>query len=147
MIRKILIPCDGSVAAEQAVERGIELAKAMHASVVGLAVTEPFPLKMYGELMLAGVESMQHYNDHERELAERTLAPIKQAARAAGVAYQSAAVSSNSTANAVITAAEEEDCDLICIAAHNGHPMLGAHLDKDTTWILTHARMPVLLCH
>ena len=147
MIRKILIPSDGSAAAGHATQSGIELAKAMHASVVGLVVTEPFPLNMYGELMVAGVGSLQHYNEHERELAERTLEPMKQAARAAGVDYRSTLVSSSSTADAVITAAEQEDCDLICLATHNGHHLLEAHLDKDTAWILTHARMPVLICH
>ena len=147
MIRKILIPSDGSAAAEHAVESGIELAKAMRARVVGLAVTEPFPLKMYGQLMLAGVGPLQHYNDHERELAARTLAPVEQAAIAAGVAYRSASISSSSIADAVIATAEQERCDLICLAAHDRHDLLGAHLDRDTAWILTHARVPVLLCH
>jgi nucleotide-binding universal stress UspA family protein len=147
MIRRILVPCDGSSAAEHALRSGIELAKATRATVVGLAITEPFPLKMYGELMVAGVGPLQHYNDQERALAEHALAPVEKAARAAGVDYLSASVSNSSAADAIISAAEQESCDLICLAAHDRRNLLGTHLDHDTVWVLAHARVPVLLCH
>lgn len=147
MIRKILISSDGSALSERAVKSGIELAKATGASVVGLLVTEPYPLRMYGDLMLSGLEPMQHYYDEERQLAQRALAPIEQAAQTAGVRYSGSSVSSRSPGEAIIATAEQQGCDLICIAAENHRDLLGVHLGKETTRVLTHARVPVLLCH
>lgn len=146
MIRKILISSDGSTLSEHAVKSGIELAKATGASVVGLLVTEPYPLRMYGDLMLSGIEPMQHYHDEERRLAQRALAPIERAAQTAGVRYSGSSVSSRSPAEAIIATAEEQGCDLICIAAENRHDLLGVHLGKEAARVLTHARVPVLLC-
>jgi nucleotide-binding universal stress UspA family protein len=147
MIRKILISSDGSALAHHAVTSGIDLAKATGASVVGLAVTEPYPLNMYGKLMLSGIDALQQYRDQEREIAKRALAPMEQAAKAAGVNYSSSSIESRSPADAIIAAAEQEGCDLICIASEDRRGLIGVHLSSETTWILTHARVPVLICH
>jgi nucleotide-binding universal stress UspA family protein len=147
MIRKILIPIDAAASTDHAVTSGIELAKATGASVLGLAVTEPYPLRMYGELMLSGIEPLQHYRDQGRELAERALAPMERAAKAAGVGYRGSSVSSRSPADAIVAAAEREGCDLICMACEDHRDLLGVHLGRDTTWVLTHTQVPVLICH
>jgi len=147
MIRKILIPSDGSRVSEHAVKSGIELAKATGASVVGLLVTEPYPLKMYGDLMLSGIGSLQHYHDQERQLARHVLAPLEHAAETAGVSYSSSSVAARSSAEAIIATAEQQGCDLICMATENHHDLLGVHLGKEATKVLTHARVPVLICH
>jgi len=147
MIRKILIPSDGSALADHAVKSGIELAKATRASVVGLAVTEPYPLNMYGELMLSGVDSLHHFQDEGQEFAERALASMERAANAAGISYRGATIFSRSPADAIVTAAEVEGCDLICMATEDRRDLLGPHLSRETTWILTHTRVPVLICH
>jgi nucleotide-binding universal stress UspA family protein len=146
MIRKILIASEGAALSENAVRSAIELARATGASVLGLMVTEPFPLKMYGDLMLRGVEPVQQYQDHERELAQRLLAPMERAAASAGVSYIGSSVSSRSAADAIVATAEHEGCDLICIAPHNHRDRLGVHLGKEAAKVLTHARVPVLVC-
>jgi len=147
MIRKILIPSDGSALSEPAIRSGLELAKATGASVIGLAVTEPFPLRLYGELMVAGLEPLQHYRGESRESAQRKLAPLAQAAHAAGVDFRESAVHASSLADAVIAAADEQACDLICIAARDHRDLLGVHLGRETARVLTRARIPVLVCH
>jgi nucleotide-binding universal stress UspA family protein len=147
MIRKILIPSDGSTLSARAVQSGIELAKATGAAVVGLMVIDPYPLKMYGDLMFKGIEPMQHYHDEERQLALRALAPIETAAGAAGVRYSSSSMSSRSPADAIIATADQEGCDLICMATKDHRDLLGVHLGKETVKVLTHARVPVLVCH
>ena len=147
MIQKILIPSDGSALANHAVTSGIDLAKATGASVVGLAVTEPYPLDMYGELMLSGINPLQQFHAEERKLAERALAPMEQAAKAAGVKYRSSSVESRSRADAIVATAEREGCDLICMASEDRRGLLRAHLSSETAWILTHTTVPVLICH
>ncbi len=147
MIRKIMVASDGSELPETAVKSAIELAKATGASVLGLLVTEPYPLRMYGDLMLRGIELMQKYHDQERRLAQRILAPMEHAAETAGVRYSGSSVSSGSPADAIVAAAEQQRCDLICIASRDHRDWLGVHLGKEAAKILTYARVPVLLCH
>ena len=115
--------------------------------MVGLMVAEPFPLALYGDLMLLGTEPVRRYHDQERQLAQRVLAPVEQAAEAAGLSYSGSFVSSRSPADAIVAAAEKQGCDLICIASGDYHGFLGVHLGKETTKVLTHARVPVLVCH
>jgi nucleotide-binding universal stress UspA family protein len=147
MIHKILIPSDGSELADHAVKSGIELARATRACVVGLAVTEPYPLNMYGELMFSGFDSLLHFHDEGQEFAERALAPMEKAAKAAGISYRSSTVFSRSPADAIVSAAEREGCDLICMATEERRDLLGPHLSREAIWILTHTRVPVLICH
>ena len=147
MIRKILVASDGALLSEHVMENAIELAKATGASIVGLIVTEPYPLTMYADLMLLGIETVRDYQDQERELANRVLAPIERAAESAAVTYSSASVCSGSPADAIVATAEQQGCDLICIALGDYHGLLGAHLGKETSKVLTRARIPVLVCH
>lgn len=147
MIRKILISSDGSALAERAVLKAIELAKVTGASVVGLMVTEPYPLSMYGEPTLPGAETAAHYDDEEQQLSQQILEPIKQAAQAAGVQYAGCSVSSRSPGDAIVATAEHEGCDLICMAMHHYLSLLGANLDRITTRVLARSKVPVLLCH
>ena len=147
MIRKILISSDGSASADQSVENAIELAKATGASVLGFAVTKPYPMAMYGDLMLRGIETVQHYDEEARQLSKRLLTRIEQAAETAGVRYAGYSVSSKSPAAAIIATAEKEGCDLICMALHDRYNVLGSHLDPEMTKVLTHARVPILVCH
>ena len=147
MIRKILIPSDGSAVSERAINSAIELAKATGASLLGFMVTEPYPLKLYGDLMLRGIGAVQHYDDEERQLSQRVLAPLERAAHSAGVRYSGYSVSSRSPADAIVATAEHEGCDLICMGLRDHHKLLGDHLDPETTKVLTHAKVPVLVCH
>ena len=147
MIRKILIPSDGPDFSERAVESAMELAKATGASVVGCVVTEPYPLRMYGDLMLRGIDTVREYNSEERLQSQRRLAKVERAAAAAGVGYAGYAVSSHSPADAIIATAEDEGCDLICIALRDRHNFFGSYLDHELTKVLTHTKVPVLVCH
>lgn len=146
MIRKIQIPSDGPDFSERAVESAMELAKATGASVVGCVVTEPYPLRMYGDLMFRGIETVRDYNSEERLLSQRSLAKVERAAAIAGVRYAGYSVSSHSPADAIIAAAEDEGCDLIGIAVHDHHNLFGGRLDEETTKVLTHTKVPVLVC-
>lgn len=147
MIRKILVSSDGSALADRAVNKAIELAKATGASVVGLMVTAPCPFTPYGDPMLLGIESVPHYDDEEQQLTQQILEPIKQAAQAAGVQYAGCSVSSRSPGDAIVSTAEHEGCDLICMVMHPCLSLLGANLDKITARVLARSRVPVLLCH
>ncbi len=147
MIHKILVTSNGSSVSQRTVQNAIDLARATGASIVGFRATEPFPLRLYGDLMWGGVEWMQQHDEEERELSQRLLAPLEQAADDAGVGYTAQTVSSSSPAEAIVAAAEREGCDLICMPSHERHHLLGTGLDAATTKVLARSKIPVLVCH
>jgi len=147
MIKRILVYSDGSPMAEHAAKQGVELAKATGASVIGLALAAPYPLRLYGELMVSGVQTLQHYRQQAGASAQAVLAPLEQAAKAAGIGYTASAVTGSSLAEAIVATAEAQGCDLICMGAQDHRDLLGVHLGKEMERVLTKARMPVLVCH
>ena len=64
----------------------IDLAQAMGSAVLGLAITKPYPLKMYGDLMVAGVEPLRRYRARNFQDANQTLAPLAAAAKSVAAA-------------------------------------------------------------
>jgi nucleotide-binding universal stress UspA family protein len=83
---------------------------------------------------------------HGARLAQHVLAPIERTAETAGVSYSGSSVSSGSPADAIVATAEQQGCDLICMASEDHRDLLGVHLGSETTRVLTHARVPVLIC-
>ena len=73
------------------------------------------------------------------------LEPIAQAAATAGVSYKGYAMSSRSTADAIVGTAEQQDCDLICMASHGRRGIAGVLLGSETNKVLTHSNIPVLV--
>src|SRR5689334_3070544 len=116
MIKKMLVVADGGNLPMALVSSCIDLAQAMGSAVLGLAITKPYPLKMYGDLMVAGVEPLRRYRARNFQDANQTLAPLAAAAKRAGLEYYGMTVSEQPVDAAIVSAAEALCCDLICIS-------------------------------
>jgi nucleotide-binding universal stress UspA family protein len=77
--------------------------------------------------------------------ADQFLAVIEKAAKAAGVACDTALATSDHTYEAIIKAAEEKSCDLIMMASHGRRGVQGLLLGSETHKVLTHSKIPVLV--
>ncbi|MBZ7925753.1 universal stress protein [Ensifer adhaerens] len=143
MFRNILIPTDGSPLATIAVNAGIVFAKESGARVTILAVTEPFHLFSVEPEQLSGTR--EEYEALARKHATEMLTALAHKAEAAGVACQTAQVSSNEVYRAIIDQAKLKDADLIIMASHGrsgvGSLMLGSVAAK----VLAHSTIPVLI--
>jgi len=146
MINKILIPSDGSAHSERAVEKGIELAKATGASIVAFTVTEPYPVRKYGDLIMEGIAPLKTYGEQVQQAAKRVLAAVEQRVKAAGLRFEGYMASSESPAEAIVEAADKHGCDLICMASHGRKGPASVLLGSETTKVLTHAKISVFVC-
>jgi len=143
MLKKILVPTDGSELSGKAIAGAVEVAKKLGSTIVGLTVTEPYPYSAISDY--SPTESHEHYESRVKEEAEGRLASLKAAAQAAGVALSTEIRSSVSPYEAIIAAAKDQGCDTIFMASHGRRGFTGLLLGSETHKVLTHTTIPVLV--
>lgn len=143
MYQHILLPTDGSELSAKAVRAGIALAKEIGAQVTALHVTPPFyPSEMTPSALAA------HAQEHEaraKESAGRALGVAAEAARAAGVRCATVHRVSDGPFEEIIAVAKESGCDLIFMASHGRRGVKALLLGSETSKVLTHSSIPVLV--
>jgi nucleotide-binding universal stress UspA family protein len=141
MFRHILIPTDGSAVAAKAVKAGIAFARETGARVTGYCGVEPISAQIYGEgyMVTAGLEKKA------RRAAERHVAGIGKAAKAAGLVFHGHVSKTDSPHAGIIAAARSKHCDLIFMASHGRRGLAGLLMGSVTHKVLTHSRIPVLV--
>jgi nucleotide-binding universal stress UspA family protein len=145
MFKRILLPTDGSDLSKKAVKKGIEFAKSIGATVVGFFSPEDYRALMYSEYIPPSLLSQEEFEENARKAAEKNLAFVEKTAGAAGVKYEGFFLTSIAPWEAIIEAAKKKKCDCIFMASH-GRTGLGALvLGSQTTKVLTHSKVPVLV--
>ena len=72
---------------------------------------------------------------------------VAEAARLAGVACETVQIEEDHPYEAIINAAQQRGCDLIVMASHGRSGIAAIVLGSVTTKVLTHTKIPVLVCH
>ena len=146
MYKNILLPIDGSSVSRKAVKQGVVLAKALGARVVGFFSPEDYRVMMYSEYIPPGLLSQEEFEAQAKKAAEKNLAFVEKTANAAGVPYEGFYLSSVAPWEAIIDAAKRKRCDLICMGSHGRTGLTGLVLGSQTNKVLTHSKIPVLVC-
>ncbi len=142
MYQCILIPTDGSEITAKAVETAVKLAKLSGASLVTLCVKEPFPYSAISEMQ--PVPPQEFYDAQERIAAARVKA-VMDAAAAAGVACEGSTVEALHPWEAILDLAKSKACDLVVMASHGRRGMAALLIGSETSRVLTHSPLPVLV--
>ena len=146
MFRHLLIPTDGSRLAARGVSAGLRLARRLGARVTGLYVATPYMPALYGEagLTLTGVPAKDYERLVERQ-AGKALAVVEAGARAAGVACRVESRSDVQPWRAILAVARARKCDAIVMASHGRGALGGLILGSETSRVLAHSKIPVLV--
>ena len=145
MFKHILLPTDGSPLSEAAVERAVGFAKSIDARVTGFYVIQPFHLFSTQAEMLT--DTKQQYEADSKAQAEKFLAVVSKAAARSGVKCDCVSETNAHPYDAIIRAAEKRGCDLIAMASHGRRGVQGLLIGSETTKVLTHTKLPVLVFH
>ena len=143
MYKHVLIPTDGSELSSKAEAAGLTLAKALDAKTTALTVTPPFQFIGTDPMMLVGSEP--EYEKAQAARAEKTLERVKTTAAAIGVPVETKRVVSARPFEAIIATAKELGCDMIFMASHGRSGVAGLLLGSETTKVLTHSKIAVLV--
>ena len=142
MYKRILVPTDGSEITQKAVQAGIGLAKLASATLYTLAVKEPFPYSAISEMQ--PVPPQEFYDAQERIAAAR-VKTVVDAAAAAGLVCSGHTVEALHPWEAIIDHAKTQGCDLIVMASHGRRGLNAILLGSETSRVLTHTTLPVLV--
>ena len=147
MFKHILVSTDGSKLSGKAIRTAVRLAAATGAKLTGIYVISPYVAPMYGEAaMYVPVVSPKRYKELTAREARKALAAIEIEARTGGVEYRGASLVEGTPWEGIIRAAKTRKCDLIVMASHGRRGLAGLVLGSETTKVLTHSKIPVLVC-
>ena len=133
---------DGLELSASAVKTGMSLAKHVGAKVTVLAVLEPFPhLTFTTEALSAAAAEYRQRVDAE---ADRHLGEAEQQAKLFGVHCETNILHGHPY-QAIIETADSRGCDLIAMASHGRRGVSALILGSETTKVLTHSKLPVLV--
>lgn len=142
MFKRILIPTDGSDISAKAAQAALGLAKLHGAQVYAISVKEPFPYSAISEMQ--PVPPQEFYDAQERIAAARVKAVVE-AAKAAGVVCTGHTVEALHAWEAILDHAKTQQCDLIVMASHGRRGVAALLLGSETSRVLTHSTVPVLV--
>ena len=142
MYQHILVPTDGSPLSASAVENAMSLAKTVGAKVTVLTVVEQLPASAWSPHSL---ERADEFLRHAQAEAERRLTEAEQEAKRVGVPCEVVKVEDRQPYEAIIETAEARGCDLIAMASNGRRGISALVLGSETTKVLTHSKLPVLV--
>ncbi|GAB1434852.1 universal stress protein [Sphaerotilus sulfidivorans] len=142
MYKRILVPTDGSEITAKAVETAVTMARAFGATLLTLAVKEPFPYSAITEMQPI---PPQEFFDAQERIAVKHLDQVKAACAAAGVECLAAAVEAAHPWESIIDFGKDQGADLIVMASHGRRGVAALLLGSETQKVLTHSTVPVLV--
>jgi nucleotide-binding universal stress UspA family protein len=148
MYRNVLIATDGSALAEHAVSHGLSLAKAVGAKVTAVVVETPFNIYDLPASRTQQVSDfVAQYSAEIKKHANTVLSRVADKAKAMGVPCDTVQCEHDLPYKAIIATAEDKSCDVIVMASRGRSGMSAILLGSVTNQVLTHTKIPVLVCH
>jgi nucleotide-binding universal stress UspA family protein len=144
MYHHILIPTDGSELSKKAIQEGVALAKAVGAHVTGLTVSAPW--HVFAVEPAAITDIADTYAKRMAKTSAERLDVIKTTAAASGVKCDTVGVEDEHPYHAIIDTAEKQGCDAIVMASHGRRGVSAVVLGSETVKVLTHSKIPVVVC-
>ncbi len=141
MYRHILVATDGSRFSAAAIRMAAGLARSLGAKLTGLHVVAPY-LPAHG----GAYASLSGFRRAVRNEARQALAAFVARARAQGVATFAASALGGEPWRVILRTARSRKCDLIVMASHGRRGLAGLLLGSETAKVLSHSKIPVLVC-
>ncbi len=145
MYKHILIPTDGSDLSKKAIKQGTAFAKSIGAKVTAITVTPNFHMIFAVEPPMV-TDTKGEYERHSKERAKKILGAAKKAAAAAHIRFEGMHAVDDQPYKAIISTARRKGCDLIFMASHGWKGLSALLLGSETNKVLTHSKIPVLVC-
>ncbi|HEY6411459.1 MAG TPA: universal stress protein, partial [Ktedonobacteraceae bacterium] len=147
MLKRILVPLDGSPLAESALVVAARIAQAADGTIVLLrviGVPTTFTPYIYGSDMSQSPQLAQDLIDMEQENAEKYMAEIAMLDILSGIHVESTIIP-GSAGMAIIDTAREEHVDIIVMSSHGESGFKRLALGSVAQHVSRHSPVPVLI--
>jgi nucleotide-binding universal stress UspA family protein len=145
MYTNLLVPTDGSKLSDKAVTQALELAKALKAKITVFHASPDYPMPVYAEGVAVEMISRREYTKRAKEDSQKVLDRIAAKAKASGVECTTVHAIAAAPWEAILACAKKAKCDGIVMASHGRRGLAGLLLGSETTKVLTHSKIPVLV--
>ena len=145
MFKHLLVPTDGTEFSLAAVQRAVSFASDASARITFLNIEHVLPAMYLGEGAIMDESFPNMFHEQADSRAHEILNSVEKIARDAGVQFTSLILVSESVFEAIIFAAEKNECDLIFMASHGRRTIDRLLLGSVTEKVLSHTRIPVLV--
>ncbi len=146
MFKHILVPTDGSKLSLKALDLAAGLANSSGAKVSVLYVAPTFPTMIGGDGYMVTPMSVKEWDVSIAKTTARVRDVIEKRAKAKSVAVQFLSAANDQPHVAIIDTAKRKKCDLVVMASHGRKGLSAFLLGSETTKVLTHCKLPVLVC-
>lgn len=145
MYKNILVPTDGSTLSQRTIRDAAKLAKKLGATLTGFHVAPTYHIEVYTDYVPPDLITPQQHALSAKKAALRHLDVVKKEASANGVRATGYYVMSDFPADAIVKAAHKYKCDLIYMGSHGRSGLSKLLLGSQTSKVLAHSRIPVLV--
>lgn len=145
MFKHVLVPTDGSPLSLRAAKAAVSFARANGARITAFHATPEFRPDISGDYFPPSFVSRPEFTKRVKKRADKTLGKVKQLADGANVPCATVQTSSDSPYLAIIKAARAHKCDLVFMASHGRRGLASLLIGSETTKVLTHCKLPVLV--
>ena len=145
MYQRILIATDGSRLSAKAAQTGQQLAELTGSQLFFLSVVPRYPVSYFEGGASVSVLEVGRIEKQWADKAQALVDQLKLKAEARGLKAKALTVKSDLVAEAVIASAKKNKCDLIIMASHGRRGIKRLLLGSETSNVLTHSSVPVLV--
>ena len=148
MYKHLLVSTDGSKLSLKAIKTASRLAKELNARLTAVHVVPPYMPPFYGDPIgyMPVVIDPKEYKANVTRSAKRILAEAVQVAETLGVTCAQVIASDDHPWQAILKTARNKKCDVIVMASHGRRGLTSMLLGSETSKILTHSKLPVVVC-
>ncbi len=149
MLKRTLVPLDGSPLAEKAIRVAARMARATNGTIVLLrviGVPATYTPYVYGSDMAQSPELAQDLIDMERDTAEKYLKDIAGVDLLAGIQVDTSIIP-GSAGISILDTAKEEEADMIVMSSHGETGFKRFALGSVAQYVSRHSSIPVLVLH
>lgn len=145
MYKRILIATDGSPLSNKAVQSGLQLACLTGAQIFALKIVPRYPVSYFEGGMAMPMDEVAKVEKQWAQQAQAIVENIKTEAQEQGLKAKALIKSSDLIAESIIGTAKKHKCDLIVMASHGRRGLKRILMGSETTHVLTHSHVPVLV--
>lgn len=143
MLKKILVPTDGSPRSDRAMQAAIEFAQQVGGEIVAISVAEPYPFPPISDSAYVG--GSEAYEQRSLELAREYVSKVASAAAQANVRCETVVTHGLNPHEEIVNAAAKYQCDAIFMATHGRKGLSKLFAGSETQKVIAHAGVPVMV--
>ena len=145
MFKHILVPTDGSPLSREAISFAIAFAKQIGARITAFHAKPETRVNYYVQGMRIDDSAWKKSERLAEEASQDCLTYVEDLCLKAGLVCTKVIQASDTPYKAIIDVATQKGCDLIFMASHGHRGFGGLLIGSETSKVLTHTKIPVLV--